>query len=104
MILFTASNIKADIIYSLRLKLEEAGNTIMFMKNSLARKALDLRANEWQGEKSPIADMYEGGRPEKPGWEKLSDMFKRVDGCIFANGNLGQVAELIEEHTLASNG
>jgi len=34
----------------------------------------------------------------------LSDNFKEVNGCIFANGNLSKVAELIDKHVLKSNG
>jgi len=36
--------------------------------------------------------------------EKLIERFERVDGCIFAKGNLAQVNQLIEEHCLNSNG
>jgi ribosomal protein L10 len=84
--------------------LEKAGNRLMFIKNSLARKALDMRANEKDDEESCVHEMYKDGQIVKVGWEKLSENFRTINGCIFANGNLSEVADLIEEHTLASNG
>jgi len=53
-ILFTAGNIKSHLINSLRLKLEESGNKIMFIKNSLARKALMMRDTETCKKESQI--------------------------------------------------
>lgn len=57
MILFTAGNIKSHLINSLRLKLEEAGNRIMFIKNSLARKALSMRTTDANKKGSQIYDL-----------------------------------------------
>lgn len=57
MILFTAGNIKSHLINSLRLKLEEAGNRIMFIKNSLARKALAMRNTDANKKGSQIYDL-----------------------------------------------
>jgi len=76
----------------------------MFIKNSLARKALDMRANEKDYQESVVHELYKDGQIVKVGWEKLSENFRTINGCIFANGNLAEVADLIEEHTLASNG
>lgn len=77
---------------------------MMFIKNSLARKALELRQESNNDQKHVVGKHYKGKLPNKQGWEKLRDQFKSVNGCIFSNGNLGKVAELIEEHTLSSNG
>jgi len=77
---------------------------MMFIKNSLARKALELRKQLVSDESHVVGRHYKGKQVEKKGWEKLRDEFKCVNGCIFSNGNLGKVADLIEEYTLASNG
>lgn len=77
---------------------------MMFIKNSLARKALELRMESNADKDHVVGKHYKGKIVEKKGWEKLRDEFKFVNGCIFSNGNLGTVAQLIEDHTLSSNG
>jgi ribosomal protein L10 len=76
----------------------------MFIKNSLARKALDMRAHDMGDKDCCIYDTYKGGKEIRHGWEKLSENFRSVNGCIFTNGKMSKVAELLEHHVLASNG
>jgi ribosomal protein L10 len=98
-------NINSQLIDGLKKDLNKNGCYLFYIKNSLARKALDLREKEWNTEGSPVYDLYqEIGHKEIKGLDKLKDNFREVNGCIFANGNLGKVAELIDTHVLASNG
>lgn len=84
--------------------MEKNNCQLMFIKNSLARKALELRMTKNNDKTHVVGKLYNGKVCSKVGWEKLRDEFKFVNGCIFANGNLGTVAQLIEDHTLESNG
>jgi len=78
---------------------------MFYIKNSLARKALELREKEWNNPQSTVYDLYqEIGHKDLKGLDTLSKNFREVQGCIFANGNLNDVATLIDKHVLQSNG
>lgn len=98
-------NINSQLIDTLKKALVDNGCYLFYIKNSLARKALDMRENDWNDQESPVYSLYqEIGRKDIKGLDKLKDNFREINGCIFANGNLSKVAELIDSHTLASNG
>jgi len=64
-----------------------------------------MRESGWDQEDSPVYELYkEMGRKDIKGLDTLKANFREVNGCIFANGNLSKVAELMDTHTLSSNG
>lgn len=98
-------NINSQLIDGLKKDLRANGCYLFYIKNSLARKALQMRKDEWNTEGSVVYDLYkEIGHKDIKGLDLLQDNFKEVNGCIFANGNLSKVAELIDTHVLSSNG
>jgi ribosomal protein L10 len=98
-------NINSQLIDKLKKDLMANGCYLFYIKNSLARKALEMRETDWNKPESILYPLYkEIGHKDIKGLDKLKESFREINGCIFANGNLSKVAELIDRHTLASNG
>jgi len=104
-VLVRVDNINSQLIAELKKDLLANNCYFFYIKNSLARKALELRNTEWNVPGTAVHELYQKiGRRDIPGLDLLSENFRDVNGCIFANGNLAKVAELLSTHTLASNG